>query len=62
MTETSEDFLKKIGPRKLTAEEERRLHLLRLQEGKTGTSGFIEILSSRAAARKDKAKGDKDKA
>lgn len=61
MAETVQEFLKKIGPRRLTDAEARQLHLLRLQEGHRGKTGVIEILANRAAASKAKSKSEDDK-
>jgi hypothetical protein len=45
--ETVQEFLKRIGPRKLNDAEARYLHFLRLKEGHAGNTGFIELLANR---------------
>lgn len=54
MAESVQEFLKKIGPRKLTDEEARQLQMLRLKEGHDGDTGFIEILADEARGKKGK--------
>lgn len=44
MSKSVQEFLKKIGPRELTAAEARELQLLRLKEGHPGNTGVVEIL------------------
>lgn len=47
--QTAQEFLEQIGPRALTAEETRQLHILRLQEGAEGNSGIAaEIIKEKA--------------
>ena len=58
MSDSVQEFLKKIGPRKLTDDEARQLQLLRIKEGHPSNTGFIEILAERAKAKK---KGETDK-
>jgi hypothetical protein len=49
MSESSHEFLAKIGPRQLTDEEARQLHLLRIREGKASSIiGVIEKLAAEA--------------
>lgn len=52
MSDAVQEFLKKIGPRQLTAEEARQLQLLRIQAGETGNSGLIEALADDVDERK----------
>ena len=54
MAETVQEFLKKIGPRKLTDDEARQLQMLRLKEGHDDDTGFIEILAEEAKGKKGK--------
>lgn len=54
MAESVQEFLKKIGPRKLTDEEARQLQMLRLKEGHDDDTGFIEILADEAKGKKGK--------
>jgi hypothetical protein len=61
MADSVQEFLRKIGPRKLTEEEARQLQILRIREGADDDTGFIEILADRAKSRKAKDKGEKDK-
>lgn len=46
MTEiTSEEYLKQIGDRPLTEEEAKKLHLLKIKEGKaSGASALLDAL------------------
>ena len=54
MSDAVQEFLKAIGPRKLTDEEARQLHLLRIREGHDDGLGFIQILAERARIRAGK--------
>ena len=49
MSESSQEFLAKIGPRQLTDEEARQLHMLRVREGQASTiTGVIARLAAEA--------------
>jgi hypothetical protein len=62
MAETVKEFLAKIGTRKLTDDEARQLHLLRLKEGHGGNTGFIEILANlKKPGSEAEGEGEKDK-
>jgi hypothetical protein len=50
MSERSQEFLARIGPRQLTDAEARQLHMLRIREGKASTiTGVITRLAEEAA-------------
>ena len=46
---TVQEFLDEIGPRALTAEETRQLHIMRLQEGADGNSGIADEITKEKA-------------
>ena len=49
MSESSQEFLARLGPRQLTDEEVRQLHILRIREGKASTiTGVIARLAAEA--------------
>jgi hypothetical protein len=49
MSESSQEFLARIGPRQLTDAEARQLHILRIREGKASSIiGVIERLAEEA--------------
>jgi hypothetical protein len=45
--ETVQEFLKRIGPRNLNDAEARYLHFLRLKDGHSGNTRFIDVLAKR---------------
>ena len=48
MSDSSQEFLARSGPRQLTDEEARQFHMLRIQEGKVPSTGMIERLAAEA--------------
>ncbi|MBI1216527.1 MAG: hypothetical protein GC185_12010 [Alphaproteobacteria bacterium] len=53
MTDAVQEFLDKIGPRKLTEEEARALRLLKLRAGLApDDSGLLDKMSEKLAAQK----------
>ena len=56
MDETVQEFLKRIGPRRLTEEEAGYLQLLRIREGHDDELGFVEMLAERARKKSADAK------
>ena len=59
MSESSQAFLAKIGPRQLTDSEVRQLHLLRIRERKTSTiTGVIAQLAAETARAKQRKPDD----
>jgi hypothetical protein len=61
-TDKIQEFLRAIGPRELTDEEAKQLHILRIRSGKARSSGVIEKLAEEAerqeAARKNPGSGE----
>lgn len=55
MADAVQEFLKKIGPRELTAAEARELQLLRLKAGHPGNTGVLDVLSGKDEKKKGKA-------
>jgi len=60
MTDAVAEFLKKIGPRKLTDDEARQLHILKLQQGTASNSGAAGILSAQVSGGYGGKESDKD--